>query len=203
MQVDAGASWFADVEVTSVPMYSHGMLVSRTVSSMFALGSLIALSSACSSSEPPAASAVAAGAGEVTYEIEQATHVTEPVEYEQSPPVGGPHHPAWQNCGVYDDVVPNETAVHSLEHGAVWIAYDAEAVGDPGSLERFAMAATHVLVSPFDDPGSPVVASAWGVQQRFDDVDDPALAEFIQRHQLSPASPEPGAPCSGGVGEPR
>lgn len=186
-------------------MYSHGMHMSRVVSSMFALGPLVALSSACSSSEQRAASTVAAsaGAGEVTYEIEQATHVTEPVEYEQNPPVGGPHHPAWQNCGVYDDVVPNETAVHSLEHGAVWIAYDAEAVGDPATLKRLAMAATHVLVSPFDNPGSPVVASAWGVQQRFDDADDPALAEFIQRHQLSPASPEPGAPCSGGVGEPK
>lgn len=181
-------------------MYSCGMNGFRGVSSVLALGSVIALSAACSSSEVPAAESPAA---EVTYEITEANHVTEPVVYEQSPPVGGPHHPAWQNCGVYDDVVPNETAVHSLEHGAVWVAYDAEVVGDPDALERLADSATHVLVSPFDDPGSLVVASAWGVQQRFDDVDDPALVEFIQRHQLSPASPEPGAPCAGGVGEPR
>ncbi len=189
-------------------MYSRGMHVPRTFTSMFALGSLLAFSSACASSDSsdsPAAAATESSdaASEVTYEIERADHVTEPVVYEQRPPVGGPHHPAWQNCGVYDVDVPNETAVHSLEHGAVWISYDVDAVEDPGTLERLAVAASHVLVAPFDGLDAPVVASAWGVQQRFNDPGDPALAAFIQRHQLSPSSPEPGAPCAGGVGDPR
>ena len=29
-------------------------------------------------------------------------HTTDPVEYEQSPPVGGAHDPSWQRCLVYD-----------------------------------------------------------------------------------------------------
>jgi hypothetical protein len=29
----------------------------------------------------------------------------------------------WQNCGFHSDPVRNETAVHSMEHGAVWVSY--------------------------------------------------------------------------------
>ena len=43
--------------------------------------------------------------------------------YAENPPAGGPHNPMWQNCGVYDRPLYNEYAVHSLEHGAVWITY--------------------------------------------------------------------------------
>lgn len=50
-------------------------------------------------------------------------HVDTPVDHPQTPPVGGPHSPVWQNCEYYDTSVPNERAVHSMEHGAVWITY--------------------------------------------------------------------------------
>ena len=35
------------------------------------------------------------------------------------PPAGGPHDPAWLDCGVYDEPVRDENAVHDLEHGTV------------------------------------------------------------------------------------
>jgi hypothetical protein len=50
-------------------------------------------------------------------------HVKGSVDYRQSPPVGGDHASIWQNCGFYSGPVRNETAVHSMEHGAVWITY--------------------------------------------------------------------------------
>jgi hypothetical protein len=53
-------------------------------------------------------------------------HTKEPVDYPQSPPVGGPHNPIWQNCGFYSKPVRNENAVHSMEHGAVWITYSPD-----------------------------------------------------------------------------
>lgn len=66
----------------------------------------------------------------VTYEGLERTHVEGDVDYEQSPPVGGPHAPIWQDCGFYDAPVRDERAVHSLEHGAVWIVYDPQLDGD-------------------------------------------------------------------------
>src|SRR5215208_5439695 len=50
-------------------------------------------------------------------------HVRGRINYPQNPPVGGPHNPVWQKCGFYSKPVRNEHAVHSMEHGAVWITY--------------------------------------------------------------------------------
>ena len=56
----------------------------------------------------------------------QHQHVTGPVDYTITPPVGGPHNAVWMNAGVYTKPVPTERAVHNLEHGAVWITYDPD-----------------------------------------------------------------------------
>ena len=50
-------------------------------------------------------------------------HIDGPVNYPQVPPVGGLHNPIWQACGFYDQPIQNEKAVHSLEHGGIWITH--------------------------------------------------------------------------------
>ena len=89
-------------------------------------------------------------------------HTTNPVTYEQTPPVGGDHNPTWLNCGVYTAPVPNELAVHALEHGAVWVTYRSDLPA--GDVERLVdvVPDTYMVVSPFEDLPAPVVASAWG-----------------------------------------
>ena len=57
-----------------------------------------------------------------SYTVKQG-HVTTAVSYEQTPPAGGEHAPVWLNCGTYVKPVPNENAVHAMEHGAVWVTY--------------------------------------------------------------------------------
>lgn len=137
-----------------------------------------------------------------TVEIDDASHVDGPVDYEEVPPLGGPHNPGWANCGFYgDQVVPNEFAVHSMEHGAVWITYPEGASIDTGALQELTVGQSHVLVSPSQD-AEQLTATAWGVQLELDGVDDPALPAFIEAYVQGPQTPEPGAPCSGGVGEP-
>src|SRR4051794_24646687 len=50
-------------------------------------------------------------------------HTNAPVAYARTPPDGGAHSRSWIGCGSYDQPVRAEEAVHSLEHGAVWITY--------------------------------------------------------------------------------
>jgi len=130
-----------------------------------------------------------------------ATHTTDDVSYDPTPPVGGDHHPAWQNCGFYDVPLVEEHAVHSLEHGAVWLTYDPDLpAADVAVLRRLADRHAFLLVSPYDGLPSPVVASAWGVQVALDGVDDERLEPFLVKYLQGPQTPEPGAPCTGGVG---
>src|SRR5688500_14724521 len=80
----------------------------------------------------PLASAPEDVDGVVAYDIADNSHVEGAVDYRIDPPVAGPHNPVWANCAFYAGPIPNENAVHSLEHGAVWITYTTAA--DPASL---------------------------------------------------------------------
>jgi hypothetical protein len=133
-----------------------------------------------------------------TFEVESATHTTDPVDYPQDPPVGGPHDPSWQKCAVYDAPLRPENAVHSMEHGAVWITYQPDLPeSDREALAKLAEGQEYVLISPYPELADPVVASAWGVQLRLDDVSDPRLRAFIDRYAGN--GPERGATCDTGV----
>jgi len=127
-----------------------------------------------------------------------ADHVTGRVSYDVEPPVGGPHNATWLQCGIYDQEQQNENAVHALEHGAVWLTYDPGFATD-AQIEALRDLArergSYMLVSPYGGIGEAMAASAWGAQLRFIDVDDPVLADFIERYWRSPDSPEPNATC--------
>lgn len=131
-------------------------------------------------------------------------HVEGPIPYAQTPPVGGPHNGVWQNCGIYANAIRSENAVHSLEHGAVWITYRPDLPADQiEQLRNLARGQRYVLLSPFDGVPSPVVASAWAAQLQMESATDARLAQFISQYQQGPFTPERGAPCTGGIGTPQ
>ena len=139
-------------------------------------------------------------AGLETFEDLDAEHVNSPVDYAQDPPVGGDHASTWLNCGVYTEKVPKENAVHSLEHGAVWITYDPELPeADVKKLDD-ALPDTYTVLAPYEgEMGSKIVISAWNHQLELDSADDPRIKGFIKEYRQGPQTPEPGAACTGGV----
>ena len=140
--------------------------------------------------------------GEVrTYDVGPGgQHTEEDVDYEQSPPAGGEHNPVWQNAGFYEEPVRDENAVHTLEHGAVWIAYSPDLpTGEKDRIRELVEGQTCMLASPYDGLSSPIVASAWGKQLALESAQSPDLERFIRAYRQGPQTPEPGATCTGGT----
>ncbi len=119
------------------------------------------------------------------------------------PQPGGPHLDIWQNCGVYRSPINEANALHSLEHGAVWITYNDSLPQDEVQiLEQLGRENSYVIVSPYPTQTSPVVLTAWATQLETDSAKDGRVAEFVDRYQQGIQTPERGASCSGGIGSP-
>jgi hypothetical protein len=119
------------------------------------------------------------------------------------PPVGGVHSPRWQNCGIYDQPVEVKNAVHSMEHGAVWIAYNPSLPAEEVDLLRDnVQGQSYLLLTPYPNLDGNVVLTAWGVQLQVDSAADERVAQFIDQYRLGPQTPEFGAACDGGIGSP-
>jgi len=131
-----------------------------------------------------------------------AAHVQTAVTYPQTPPAGGEHNPAWLNCGVYTQQVPSENAVHSQEHGALWITYDSAISDADLATLRSLLPSTYVILSPFDGLPSPIVLSGWNSQLAVDSVSDERIPAYIEEYWQSNTVPEPGSPCTGGIDGP-
>ncbi|HJM88417.1 MAG TPA: DUF3105 domain-containing protein [Dehalococcoidia bacterium] len=125
------------------------------------------------------------------------------------PPSGGPHF-GGPECvppdygtfcgplpyGVYDHQVLDGNAIHSLEHGIIWISYDPELIAGESlqSLEDLANDFSRdVILSPREQNALPIYAVSWGRILRIDGTDGveiDELRDFITTNRNR--SPEPG-----------
>jgi hypothetical protein len=130
-------------------------------------------------------------------------HLAGSISYTETPPMGGPHNVVWQNCGIYETPIHSEHAVHSLEHGAIWITYRPGLAPEQIAKLRSFAADDFMLLSPYPGLPQPIVASAWNHQLTFANADDPALPAFIAEYKNNPrTTPEFGAACAGATSAP-
>ena len=123
--------------------------------------------------------------------------------YNRTPPASGAHFPAWQNCGIYSQPIQNQTAVHSLEHGAVWVAYREDlAAAVIQTMTDQLKSEQSALVAPYPGLQNTFVLTAWTRQLAVDDWSDPAVDDFLDTYlgRYSPVAPEKGASCGQAVG---
>jgi hypothetical protein len=179
--------------------------------------SLALLTSACGASAvdpgttasptPTSSGSASAGttvvSGERTYTGLVQDHVDGAVDYPQSPPVGGAHSPVWMACDgrVYDSALPAEKAVHSLEHGAVWVTWQPSlAPADVEALDALVEGVNYRLGSPYPGLAAAITLTAWGHQMDADSVSDPRIQTFLDAYTNGPQTPEPGATCDDPTG---
>ena len=142
------------------------------------------------SDEPLLGEAVPLPTGQATVHT---TNAAEVVGHPGEPPVGGPHFPQPLPAGIYEQPVADGNAVHSLEHGLVWITYNRELMDEAGLgvLEDVAGDFSgDVVLSPRPRNSVSVIAASWGRILRLDGADEQQLRDFVRRNR--DRSPEPG-----------
>jgi hypothetical protein len=112
------------------------------------------------------------------------------VSYETTPPTSGPHYSSATSAGFYSEPQPEGELVHALEHGAVVIYYDEDALSEEAeqSLREWASAHTGtwqsviVVPNPYDEVDSPYVLTAWRHSLRMTGYDAEVVRAFLAEY---------------------
>ena len=140
------------------------------------------------SSQTGDASGYVSGVG-IEVDIEGSTHVAEgeTVSYNTAPPASGNHWPIPAPCGFYTDPIPDERAVHNMEHGNIVVSYnlpqesDVQALRD--ALDAIDLNRVWGLARPYSAINEGQVAlSTWGVVDSFLGVDAGRIETFFDTY---------------------
>lgn len=174
----------------------------RVVAVLVLLGAVAACSGGGSDdggSKDPAVQPAKEGIdGVLAIRVSSAKHTLGEVDYDRHPPVGGDHNPSAAACGFYTQPVPDEYLVHTMEHGAVWLAYATDLSSDDLAVIRQVVSDNaDTIATPYPDldPGVKVVLSAWARQLPLKSLDDPRLEKFVDRYQNGDQAPEASVAC--------
>lgn len=103
--------------------------------------------------------------------------------YNSNPPTSGPHAEAslW---GIKDGEIPDENAIHNLEHGGIWISYKDLDEASVDTLKKIAERNSgSVILSPRSANDSKIAVASWGRLMKLDTVDEEKINEFIKRNK--------------------
>jgi len=117
-----------------------------------------------------------------------ASHVSSgtDIDYEQMPPLSGPHYSRAASGGFYEERLPLGNLVHSLEHGHIVVHYDPDALSAEARADLQNLTSTYddpwasvtAVPHPEDDPETPYVLTAWQVRLAMDEYDPETVSAF-------------------------
>jgi hypothetical protein len=119
------------------------------------------------------------------------------IPYPFIPPSSGDHYSIWADYLTYTSPVPWGFLVHSMEHGAVVLAYDPSSPAAAQIQTAFAAIITahgidpvcrdeswpsRIIVVPAHDLHTPIAAAAWEHTYEATCLDMPSLSAFVEAH---------------------
>jgi hypothetical protein len=116
------------------------------------------------------------------------------IAYNSNPPTSGQHYFDPAPAGVYTQQPADETLVHNLEHGYVWISYSPEKidVATVGKMASLVKSYPKVVMTPRPGNDSPIALAGWGKLIKLDAFDEGKIVSFIKLNRPGNA-PEPNA----------
>ena len=117
------------------------------------------------------------------FAIEGRDHVSPDaeVEYKTNPPTSGGHLAQAKNWGVYSKEIDDKAAVHSLEHGGIWISYKDIDDEDIKTLEKIGKSnPQRVVVSPRSSNDNKIVVASWGKMMKLEMINEALILKYIK-----------------------
>lgn len=117
------------------------------------------------------------------FTIQGATHIESGQAhdpYNSDPPTSGPHYFNPAKNGVHDTVIVDETLVHNLEHGFIWIAYKPDISEETkNELKKFVEDDDWKMVmAPRPQNDAPIILVSWGRYLKLQDFDENQVKKF-------------------------
>lgn len=122
-------------------------------------------------------------------ELQDPAHIVEGEShppYNSNPPSSGWHYAQPAPWGIKDQAVVDETLIHNLEHGGVWVAYHPERV-DAATVEKLKEIArgfpSKVILSPRPANDAPIALVSWGRLTKLESFDEEKIREFMTNNR--------------------
>jgi hypothetical protein len=121
------------------------------------------------------------------------------IAYPSYPPTYGPHWPASTTWGFHTEPVPDERAVHNLEHGGVVASYNNITPDALAALQALLTSypkdtygEVKLLIRPYDKiPSGTLVLTAWEWIEELAAYDDARVRAFLDGHLNKCCEPVP------------
>ena len=104
-------------------------------------------------------------------------------EYNSNPPTSGSHYAQAPGWGIYSEELEDEQAIHSLEHGGIWISYKNLDEPSIEKLENIAKKfSKRVILSPREENDVSISVASWGRLMKLDEIDVDLIEDYIRKN---------------------
>lgn len=106
------------------------------------------------------------------------------VDYQTNPPTSGAHLAQAKEWGTFDQEIDDKAAVHSMEHGGIWISYKEVSGEEKTILEEIGKQNSQsTLVSPRSGNESKIVVTSWGKMMKLEIADKALIQKYIDTYK--------------------